>query len=837
MAPVWCFNLNPGPTTRINSPNEWLDEFESNTQMQQLNDGDSDYRIVNNWGDPGARAEHFINNNHWMTDLMGGHKDFAYLRPNRTFTFENGKLVVETEVAAAKPEYIQGSNGVTFWPEFIITDAPAPDSFHTYGGDSFDGHFVFRCIMYPDRHIGCAYLNNTPVTGNESNYVWKLSWFETAAFASHSGGVPGSNPAWRQCQANQMDEFCRDRFRFEITKTSITAFVNGTQDLTASGLQGANQLSDALVKGNVYVYLADVADPFSLATPTRFFWGYLHVNPHNPDGSFASPSAAENFCPGQPQNTCSSTEQPPTESATPSATPTSTRTPTPSATQSPASTTAGQVASTSTATPTPTWTATASGGGGSPVGGGSSAGVGGGSGGGAGGGSSASAGGNGGGAGGGSSASAGGSGGGAGGGSGAARAGALGSSGAPSLAAAQTMNPQSSNQQSVESTLPAQHGTSPPGPGGVDPTPPKNPAILTTQLVTGDNQLSQGNVTVTLHSGTFGSPGGELTLLLMDASATPSQPVGLQFANTSFTVSVTDPATAMPLLQLPAPITLSYRPGASELNLVNGDLGLFKLAEWTNNGWFALECTPSAVETDCLTPDTGLFTVLVTSPTPGQVEQPLDNGWFYQEANGFNGSGANGFAVVDDADAALWTEFQNYGGADMLGYPVSGRFQYAGSIAQAFQKGILVWQPDESHAILVNIFDDLATRGANGWLQSALGVPPPDQTAGGPATAPDSTETDSTALLDPYPELLDSYTANPDVTTLYGLPVAIADSGSVVTVRLQRAVLRLWTVDTPSMTAGTVVIDNAGQIAKQAGLIPSGALVPTTPPLAGSYAT
>jgi len=343
--PVWCQPaLAAGPADGGSlGTNEWLDEFETGQQMQRLNDGDIGYRIWNNWGDPGKLSEHFINSNRWMTDLLGGRKDFAYLRPNRSFTFENGKLVVEAEVAAAKPEYIQGNNGVTFWPEMIITDAPAPVSYHTYGGDSFDGHWVFRCIMYPDRHLGCAYLNTSPVVSNESNYVWKLSWFEHAPFTSWSGGTPGGDPNWRACQANQIDLYCRDRFRFEITKTSITTFVNGQQDLTAAGLSGSNQISDALVNGNVYVYFADVANPFSSNNPARFFWGYLHINPHNTDGSLAPPSAADAFCPSQPQKTCvgtpaptstpvpTSTPLPPTQ--TPTATPSPTPTPTPLPTQ------------------------------------------------------------------------------------------------------------------------------------------------------------------------------------------------------------------------------------------------------------------------------------------------------------------------------------------------------------------------------------------------------------------------------------------------------------------------------------------------------------------------
>ena len=52
-----------------------------------------------------------------------------------------------------------------------------------------------------------------------------------------------------------------------------------------------------------------------------------------------------------------------------------------------------------------------------------------------------------------------------------------------------------------------------------------------------------------------------------------------------------------------------------------------------------------------------------------------------------------GFAVLDGHGARLWTAFQAAGGVDALGYPVSRRFELEGGVAQAFEHGVLRWDP------------------------------------------------------------------------------------------------------------------------------------------------
>ena len=71
----------------------------------------------------------------------------------------------------------------------------------------------------------------------------------------------------------------------------------------------------------------------------------------------------------------------------------------------------------------------------------------------------------------------------------------------------------------------------------------------------------------------------------------------------------------------------------------------------------------------------------------------------------------------------------------------------------------------------------------------------------------------------------------PDPIALYGLPMAlIEDMGDVLVLRAQRGIIQKWLVHTPWARAGQVTIANSGDLAKEAGLLPTGALDPILPP-------
>jgi hypothetical protein len=317
-APIWCFNLAQEPTTRVTGANDWVDTFDTKTQMGRLNDGDMDYRIFDNYHNDGGanHTQHFINNHHWMTDTAGSIDNGDGLRPNRSFMFENGKLVVEADIAAGEADY---GNGVV-WPEITVSMAPQPtgnvvDSLYAYG--SFGGAWTVGCRLHPAGNPTCSVEsgdhNITTTNENPSNCfagapsrVMELSDMQVCGTVHMGGNRSGDNAQyWRHCDINQMDMFCRDRVRMELTKSSLTLYVNGHLYFEDANWPPERQLPDEMVNGGqVYVYFEDWR-----ARPTdpayRFHWGRLAVNPHNPDtGELVPPSTSPFFCLGNPSNAC-----------------------------------------------------------------------------------------------------------------------------------------------------------------------------------------------------------------------------------------------------------------------------------------------------------------------------------------------------------------------------------------------------------------------------------------------------------------------------------------------------------------------------------------------------
>jgi len=375
MAPIWCFPLAaPVAPTRVSGANDWVDTFTGVTNMGRFNDGDYDYRVFDNIKSSGNpvpfKTQHFTNNNHWMDDNSGGQLGGTMIRPNRSFKFENGKIVVEADVAAGITGYVGANGGDTAWVEMEVSAAPSPfnnpvtDNLYAYG--RFGGFDTVGCRLNPGGAPICSYeaARGRTATGTEGLYpcfdaeparLYEISWFEQCG-TIHSGGLrSGSSSPWRQCSsASQVpDMMCRDRFRMELTKDSLTLYVNGFKYFQDANMPSKAWLPDNVVNGTtpVYLYLSDWEDnPDQPAY--RFHWQRIAVNPHNPDGTVAAPSAAPSFCLGQPNNTC--------PMGAPTSTPvaTATRTPVPS-TSTPVPPTSTAVPPTATAIP-PTSTPVAS---------------------------------------------------------------------------------------------------------------------------------------------------------------------------------------------------------------------------------------------------------------------------------------------------------------------------------------------------------------------------------------------------------------------------------------------------------------------------------------------
>lgn len=203
-------------------------------------------------------------------------------------------------------------------------------------------------------------------------------------------------------------------------------------------------------------------------------------------------------------------------------------------------------------------------------------------------------------------------------------------------------------------------------------------------------------------------------------------------------------------------------------------------------------------------------------------------GHFYTQASPVPGAG---YAILNGAGANFWDEFQRLGGVDVLGYPISNRYGDGGFVAQATQRAILQWQPDVGQVVLANVMDRLHDAGKDDALLATRQVPPPLDPAVDAGKPFADLVRGRQALLDPAPPLKAAYFAAPDPLARYGLPQSPPrDMGLVVVARTQRTALQLWKVDMPWARAGQVSLINAGEIARDAGLIPPDALAPQPPP-------
>ncbi|MCL4533714.1 MAG: hypothetical protein M1370_00945 [Bacteroidetes bacterium] len=232
--------------------------------------------------------------------------------------------------------------------------------------------------------------------------------------------------------------------------------------------------------------------------------------------------------------------------------------------------------------------------------------------------------------------------------------------------------------------------------------------------------------------------------------------------------------------------------------------------------------------------------VLASSLLPGGAARaaPLDwkisNGWFYTQAAGGQ---AEGFAVTDDGGITFWQAFSEMGGPESLGYPVSWRYVGEGGyIYQAFQAGVLQWQPSQRQAVLTNTFELMQKANKDNFL-AARGVPKPiaDDGARGDWQKAKAARlgwlTNDVIrgyyLHSPIPQLADTWTED-DAINLYGLPMSKpVRSGPFLVQRFQRIALQLWLGDVPNMpSAGTVVRVLGGDLLKDAGLLPLDSLRP-----------
>ncbi|MGH2457898.1 MAG: trypsin-like peptidase domain-containing protein, partial [Chloroflexota bacterium] len=213
-----------------------------------------------------------------------------------------------------------------------------------------------------------------------------------------------------------------------------------------------------------------------------------------------------------------------------------------------------------------------------------------------------------------------------------------------------------------------------------------------------------------------------------------------------------------------------------------------------------------------------------SSSTVSLPDFPVPNGHFYSQASG---KGVDfGYTITDGGGASFNSEFLRLGGVDRLGYPSSGRFALGGYLTQATQKALLQWRPETRHVDFVNVFDIFSQRGLDPTLARTRLIPPtPDNHADRQLTWP-GVVARHLAILDQNPAIKARYFSNPTPIDSFGLPQASQDYGAVVVVRCERAAFQYWRINTSFARAGDVTQVNAGDLAKDFGLVPTGAVSP-----------
>jgi hypothetical protein len=226
----------------------------------------------------------------------------------------------------------------------------------------------------------------------------------------------------------------------------------------------------------------------------------------------------------------------------------------------------------------------------------------------------------------------------------------------------------------------------------------------------------------------------------------------------------------------------------------------------------------------------GNYVLKLGAPRDRGADYELPSGHFFTQTNGRAESPA-GFAVTDADGIPFWTAFQTLGGADVLGYPVTRRFELDGFVVQGFQKSVLQWRPDKREFWFLNTFDALHDRGRDDWLEVYRQTPRPADTAADSGLTWERVVARHLAMLDKTPPALKQrFLADPHWLDHYGLPTAVQEFSNSVVVRAQRATLQYWKETVPWAAKGSVSVANGGDLAKEAGLFPWLAVSPENAP-------
>ncbi len=196
------------------------------------------------------------------------------------------------------------------------------------------------------------------------------------------------------------------------------------------------------------------------------------------------------------------------------------------------------------------------------------------------------------------------------------------------------------------------------------------------------------------------------------------------------------------------------------------------------------------------------------------------NGRFFAQPDDPSGLG---FTVADESTAAFWTAYQTLGGPEAFGRPLSRPVTLHGFAVQAFERGLLQWDPAGARANVANTMDLLHDTGFDSWLLEVHGVPNHQTIAHKPGTAFSQVVERHLAILDGADsEIRAAFLATPDWQTRLGLPISYRDFGDSRVLRAQRAVLR-------RAVGGDVQFDRIGSFLIEAGVVPAEAATAFAP--------
>ncbi len=244
-APIWCYpTLAKGKETAVYGNNTFADEFNHGKSFADCCGGYTTFDISKK----GGKATYWQHDNHFIVDTAGME---SLIRPNKAFTFEKDSLVVEVDVASNMP----GFND-KIWPEIIISSSSSPDS--------FANHWRITCeLQGSKKQIDCT---ATDAAGKDMFAGRKIT----------SGIATGQRAAaWKECKEGEPATSCLNRFRFELTKNSITSYVNGVRYFSQSGL---NAMPARIAVDKMYVYVG-TKNLNPVGSPYRIHWDRIAVNP------------------------------------------------------------------------------------------------------------------------------------------------------------------------------------------------------------------------------------------------------------------------------------------------------------------------------------------------------------------------------------------------------------------------------------------------------------------------------------------------------------------------------------------------------------------------------